>query len=150
MFEAHHNPSGRHQRLLFAGSRLGEAPERPATVRDLVEGGSLAYLVTMGEATMLFGVTANFQERELDGVRPTVLFMQAGGGKGARYEERLLAAAGYPRYIVPTHWDDYEEPLTEPAVDWLGAHRLGERVAEISPETEFVLLDHLESFTFEG
>ncbi len=51
---------------------------------------------------------------------------------------------------MPTHWDDYEEPLTEPAVDWLGAERLGEKVSELSPESEFVLLDHLESFTFEG
>ncbi len=150
VFEAHHNAGGRHKRLLFAGSRLGEVPERPETVRDLVEGGSLAYLVTMGEATMLFGITANFQERELAGVHPTMLFMQAGGGSGTRYEERLLEATEYPAYIVPTHWDDYEEPLTEPAVDWLGAHRLGEKVAQISPESEFVFLDHLESFTFEG
>ncbi|WP_051393024.1 MBL fold metallo-hydrolase [Glycomyces arizonensis] len=152
VFGAHHNPGGRHKRLLFAGSRVGGVPKRPKTVRDLVEGGSLAYQVTMGEATLFIGCTANFQERELEGIRPTVLFMQSGGAgeRGARYAERLLNAAGHPPYVVPTHWDDYEEPLTEPAVDWLGAHALGEQVAEFSPESEYVLLDHLESFTFEG
>ncbi|WP_051815768.1 MBL fold metallo-hydrolase, partial [Glycomyces tenuis] len=89
VFEAHHNSSGRHKQLLFAGSRVGEVPRRPETVRDLVEGGSLAYLVTIGEARLLIGVTTNFQEREIEGVRPTLLFMQAGSRNSPRYEERL-------------------------------------------------------------
>ena len=149
VLKAHHNVSGRHKRLLFAGSRVGAVPERPRVVKDLVEGGSLAYLITFGKARLLIGVTGVFQERELAGLEPTLLFMQAGVSDGD-YEERLLDATGRPRCIVPTHWDDYEEPLTDPAVDWLGAHELGERVAEISPDSEFVLLDHLESFDFEA
>ena len=94
-------------------------------------------------------VTGVFRERELAGLEPTLLFMQAGVSDGD-CEEGLLEATGRPRCIVPTHWDDYEEPLTDPAVDWLGAHELGERVAKISPDSEFVLLDHLESFDFEA
>uniref|UniRef100_UPI0018EA3E59 MBL fold metallo-hydrolase n=1 Tax=Glycomyces salinus TaxID=980294 RepID=UPI0018EA3E59 len=150
VLEAHHNVSGRHKTLLFAGSRVGEVPKRPKVVKDLVEGGSLAYLITMGEATLLIGITGVFQERDLAGLEPTLLFMQAGVAPGSGYEERLLDVTGHPRYIVPTHWDDYEEPLTEPAVDWLGAHDLAERIADLSPDTEFILLDHLESFSFEA
>ncbi|THV39562.1 MBL fold metallo-hydrolase [Glycomyces buryatensis] len=148
VFEAHHNVSAA-KTLLFPGTRPSEVPPRPEKVSDLVEGGSLAYLIRFGDFSLLAGITTNFQERELDSLNPTVLFMQASGRpSGPDYERRLLEAAGRPKYVVPTHWDDYEEPLTEPAIDWLGVHDLGDRVAEISPESEFVFLDHLEQREF--
>ncbi|MFC4334133.1 MBL fold metallo-hydrolase [Salininema proteolyticum] len=150
VFRASHNAGGKHKTILFSGMRPGRVPKRPKTISDLVEGGSLAYLVTFGDVSLFFGGTSAFHEREIEGVRPTVLFLQTPSPNYPRPVERILAATGYPPYVVPTHWDDYEEPLTEPAVDWLGGHALGDRVAEASPESEFVLLDHLESATFGG
>ncbi|MCD0442953.1 MBL fold metallo-hydrolase [Glycomyces sp. A-F 0318] len=148
VFRASHGVSGKHKTLLFPGTLPGEKPKRPKRIKDLVEGGSLAYLVTFGEVSLFFNGTPAFHEREVAGIRPTVLFMQGNNPNYPDYEERMLAATGFPPYVVPTHWDDYEEPLTDPAVDLFGAAALGERVAEVSPDSQYVLLDHLESFTF--
>jgi L-ascorbate metabolism protein UlaG (beta-lactamase superfamily) len=148
VFRSSHGVSGRHKSLLFPGTRPGPVPEKPEVIKDLVEGGSLAYLVTFGEVSLFFNGLPSFHEREVAGVRPTVLFMQGPNPNYPDYVPRMLAATGYPPYIVPTHWDDYEAPLEEPAVDHFGAARLGELVAEASPESAWVLLDHLESHTF--
>ncbi|MEV3936390.1 MBL fold metallo-hydrolase [Glycomyces sp. NPDC049804] len=149
VFRSSHGVTGKHKSLLFPGTRPGEAPRRPEVIKDLVEGGSLAYLVTFGEVSLYFNAVPSFHEREIAGIRPTVLFMQGRNPNYPDYEERLFAAVGSPPYVIPTHWDDYEEPLTEPAVDLFGGAALGEKVAQYSPDSEFVLLDHLESFTIE-
>lgn len=150
VFRSSHGVTGKHKSLLFPGTRPGEAPRRPEAIKDLVEGGSLAYLVAFGEVSLYFNAVPSFHEREIAGIRPTVLFMQGPNPNYPDYEERLFAAVGSPPYVIPTHWDDYEEPLTEPAVDLLGGSALGEKVAQYSPDSEFVLLDHLESFTVEA
>jgi L-ascorbate metabolism protein UlaG (beta-lactamase superfamily) len=150
VFRSSHGVTGRHKSLLFPGTRPGETPKRPEVIKDLVEGGSLAYLVTFGEISLFFNGVPSFHEREVAGIEPTVLFMQGPNPNYPNYAERMLAATGFPPYVIPTHWDDYEAPLKEPAVDLFGAEKLGEMVAEVSPESEWVLLDHLESFTISG
>lgn len=50
----------------------------------------------------------------------------------------------YPATILPTHWDNWEKPLTEPAVG-----NVDPRVAEVkqlSPNSQVVVLDHLQSY----
>jgi len=150
VFRASHGVSGEHKSLLFPGTLPGETPERPEAIKDLLEGGSLAYLVTFGAVSLFFGGTPAFHEREIAGIRPTVMFMQGPNPHYPDYAPRLMAATGFPPYVIPTHWDDYEEPLTEPAVDLFGAAALGDLVAEVSPDSQYVLLDHLESFTVEA
>ncbi|GAA2151677.1 MULTISPECIES: MBL fold metallo-hydrolase [Glycomyces] len=150
VFRSSHGVTGKHKSLLFPGTRPGETPARPEVIKDLVEGGSLAYLVTFGEVSLFFNGVPSFHERELGGITPTVLFMQGPNPNYPNYVERMLAATGFPPYVVPTHWDDYEAPLTEPAVDLFGAEKLGELVAEAGPDSQWVLLDHLESYTFTG
>ncbi len=148
VFRSSHSASGEHKRILFSGSRLGEVPKRPKRIGDLVEGGSLTYLVDFGGVSFFNAGSANVLGREIEGVRPTVLFLQPGGGHTPDYVERLLEATGHPPYVVPTHWDDFDEPLTEPAVpagDW---EAVRDRVAAASPESEFILIDHLESHVF--
>jgi L-ascorbate metabolism protein UlaG (beta-lactamase superfamily) len=150
VFRSSHGVTGKHKSLLFPGTRPGEAPRKPEKIKDLVEGGSLAYLVDFGGVSLYFNAVPSFHEQEVAGIRPTVLFMQGANPNYPDYEERLFAAVGSPPYVIPTHWDDYEEPLNEPAVDLFGGAALGERVALHSPDSQFVLLDHLESFTIEG
>jgi L-ascorbate metabolism protein UlaG (beta-lactamase superfamily) len=150
VFRSSHGVTGKHKNLLFPGTRPGEVPARPEVVKDLVEGGSLAYLVDFDGVSLYFNAVPSFHEREIAGIRPTVLFMQGANPNYPDYEERLFAAVGSPPYVIPTHWDDYEEPLTEPAVDLFGGAALGEVVAQYSPDSQFVLLDHLESFTITG
>ncbi|WP_026923154.1 MBL fold metallo-hydrolase [Glycomyces arizonensis] len=148
VFRSSHAPSGEHKQILFSGSRLGGVPDRPKRIGDLVEGGSLTYLVDFGGVSFFNAGSANVLEREIEGIRPTVLFLQPGGGHTPDYVERLLEATGYPPYVVPTHWDDFDEPLTEPAVPGKDWKTVRDRVAAASPDSEFVLIDHLERHVF--
>ncbi len=125
---------------------LPRLPE-PKTIRELVEGGTLAYQVTSagGTSVLDFG-GSNFVEAELAGLRPDVLLMPVGGGNVVAYAERLLRAVGYPRYVLPTHWDDFDYPLDEPAKDFGGVEPLRRAVAKASPSSRFVVIDHLKTF----
>ncbi len=44
------------------------------------------------------------------------MFVQPGGKHTPDYVERLLEATGFPPYVIATHWDDFDKPLTEPGV----------------------------------
>ena len=147
VFRSSHGVSDEHRTLLFSGT-LPEVPPRPSRIKDLREGGSLAYLVTCGDLSLYFNATPAFHEREIAGLRPDILFMQGANPYYPRYVERLFKATGYPPYVLPTHWDDFEKPLTEPAVDEYGAADLEKQVAEVSPASQFIKLDHLDSHTF--
>jgi len=148
VFRSSHSASGGHKQITFGGTRPGKVPKRPEKIKDLVEGGSLTYLIDFGAVSFFNAGSASFHEREIDGIRPTVLFMQPGGGYTSDYVERLLEATGFPPYVVATHWDDFDEPLTENAeigADW---KPLRDRVAAASPGSEFLLIDHLEHHDF--
>ncbi|SDD07226.1 MBL fold metallo-hydrolase [Glycomyces harbinensis] len=148
VFRASHSAGGEHKQITFGGTRPGKVPKRPKKIKDLVEGGSLTYLIDFGTVSFFNAGSASFHEREIDGIRPTVLFIQPGGGYTPDYVERLLAATGYPPYVVATHWDDFDRPLTEGAeigADW---KPLRDRVAAASPDSEFLLIDHLEHHDF--
>lgn len=148
VFRSSHSASGEHKRILFGGTRPGQVPKRPKRIKDLVEGGSLTFLLDFGGVSFFNAGSANFHEPEIAGIRPTAVFVQPGGGHTPRYVERLLEATGFPPYVIATHWDDFDHPLTEPAVkggDW---EALRDRVAAASPDSEFLLIDHLESHDF--
>ncbi|ADD42665.1 MBL fold metallo-hydrolase [Stackebrandtia nassauensis] len=147
VFASTHSVAGKHKTQLFGGT-LTEVPKRPTKVKHLLEGGSLSYLVTFGKTSLFFVATPGFHEREIAGIRPTVLFMQGTTPNYPRYEKRMFEATGYPPYVIPTHWDDFAAPLKEPAIDEYGAAKLREKVAEVSPSSKFIQLDHLESHTF--
>jgi hypothetical protein len=74
-----------------------------------------------------------------------VAIVPAGGAPG--YVDRLMRTIGGPTWVLPTHWDDYDHPLSEPARDWGGLATVADAVAAASPGTTFVKLDHLEEFT---
>ena len=145
-----HSASGTRATVAFPGTRPGYGAAhlpRPRTIQDLVEGGTLAYLVAGGGTSVLDFGGSNYVESELAGLRPDVVLLPAGGGKIVDYVGRLLRATGYPRYVLPTHWDDFDYPLTEPAVDWGGLTTLRAAVAAASPTSTFVTVDHLATFT---
>ena len=148
VFRSSHSASGDHKQIVFGGTRPGKIPKRPEKIKDLIEGGSLTYLIDFGGVSFFCAGSANFHEHEIAGIRPTALFLQPGGGHTPRYVERLLEVTGFPPYVIATHWDDFDHPLTEPAViggDWKA---LRDRVAAASPDSEFLLIDHLESHDF--
>jgi len=92
--------------------------------------------------------TANFIERELTGLRPDLVLLPGGGGTVHDYLPRLVRTLDCPPHVLPTHWDDIDLPLERPAVDpgpYLPAFR--DAVAALSPRSQFVVLDHLQTFT---
>ncbi|MFC3494628.1 MBL fold metallo-hydrolase [Glycomyces rhizosphaerae] len=148
VFRSSHSAKGGHKQIEFGGTRPGQIPKEPKKIKDLVEGGSLTYLIDFGGVSFFNAGSANFHEHEIAGIRPTALFLQPGGGHTPAYVERLLEVTGFPPYVIATHWDNFDHPLTEPGViggDWKA---LRDRVAAASPDSEFLLIDHLESHDF--
>lgn len=77
-----------------------------------IEGGTLAYFIRMaGHQIIVFG-SMNYIEREVDGLRPDVALIGAmpERQKIYHYTERLLRSLGYPRLVMPTHWDRFNVP----------------------------------------
>ncbi|GAA2146854.1 MBL fold metallo-hydrolase [Glycomyces algeriensis] len=151
VFRSSHSAAGEHKQIQFGGTRPGAVPKRPKKIKDLIEGGSLTYLVDFGGVSFFNAGSASFHEHEIAHLRPTAVFVQPGGKHTPDYVERLLAATGFPPYVIATHWDDFDKPLTEPAVpggDPANVEKLRERVAAASPDSEFLVIDHLESHDF--
>ena len=143
-----HSMTGPRSRVPFPGTRPGYPPPRPRVISDLVEGGTLAYLITIGDRlSILDNGGANYDARQLAGLAPDVLLIQPGGGSVPDYVPRLLEILDHPPYVVPTHWDDFDRPLSEPARDWGGLSALETAVRQASPSAQFVRLDHLQTFT---
>ncbi len=131
----------------FPGTRLDGPPPRPRTVADLVEGGSLAYQITIANRFRIFVLgSANFDEKALAGLHPDLAIVAAGGGDQRDFAQRLMRVLDHPARVVPAHWDDFDYPLDQPARDWGGVNPLRDAIAAASPGTEFVKLDHLQSF----
>ncbi|WP_461030647.1 MBL fold metallo-hydrolase, partial [Streptomyces sparsus] len=142
-----HSMVGEHPRVPYPGTRPGGVPPRPQVISDLVEGGTLAYCVTLanGFSIVDFG-GSNFDEAALAGVRADVVMIQPGGASVHAYVPRLLRALGDPEWVLPTHWDDFDHPLGR-ARDWGGLDALREAVRDASPRSRFVPLEHLGTFT---
>ncbi|MEU4062836.1 MBL fold metallo-hydrolase [Streptomyces wedmorensis] len=97
----------------FAPGTLVRRPRAPRTIGDLVEGLTLAYVVSFddGPSVYLSG-TSNLAERELTGSRPDVALVGMTSHSAVhRYLDRLQSALGEPAVLVPSHHDDMVSPL---------------------------------------
>ena len=63
------------------------------------------------------------------------------------YIPHLLELLGHPPYIPPTHWDDFDMPLDQPAKDAGGLQALRQALAAASPSSRFIVLDHNPTFS---
>ncbi len=147
IFRSLHSATGARARVPFPGSRPLSRRNKPKVIEDLYEGGTLAYQVTGGGASVLDFGGSNYVESELVGLRPDVVLVPAGGAKVLQYVPRLLRTLGHPRYVAPTHWDDFDLPLGQAKDPNGGLEILRKAVSAASPGSAFVVLDHLGSFT---
>ena len=85
----------------------------PLCLDEYVEGGTLAYYIRMGGREILMFGSMNYIEREIDGLRPDVVFIASAPPRLEihGYTERLMRALGCPRLVVATHWDDQGLPF---------------------------------------
>ncbi|WP_372670956.1 MBL fold metallo-hydrolase [Amycolatopsis kentuckyensis] len=142
-----HSAVGARAQVPFPGSRPLSRRDRPRVISDLLEGGTLAYAVTGGGASVLNFGGSNYVESELTALRPDAVLLPVGGSKVTRYVPRLLSILGHPRYVAATHWDDFDLPLGQAHDPNGGLEVLRKAVASASPGSEFVVLDHLGEFT---
>ena len=111
----------------------------------LVEGGTLAYLIRIGDRQVLAFGSMNYIEREIEGIRPDVVLVGAAPQRNYVYEHtaRLLRLLGYPRLVLPTHWDRPNvayDVSQEPAIK-----RLQPFIAEVkaaSPNSQVVVPEY--------
>ena len=130
-----------------------EVPEAPLKVSEFIEGGSLMFLARFAKHTVLTMGSMNFVERELVGQKPDILL--AGVNRSQlglyKYNERLLAVTNYPKFIIPTHWDNFRLPYRfsqQSAVDQkLVPFR--EDVKRLSPKSKVIFPVHLGTITIE-
>jgi L-ascorbate metabolism protein UlaG (beta-lactamase superfamily) len=84
----------------------------------LARGGEVdtfAFLIRMHGHELLVFDTANFVERELEGLRPDVVIVATPlREKVHRYTCRLLQTLGSPARVLPTHFDDFALPPETP------------------------------------
>lgn len=111
-----HSRNKRHS--YFAPGTLNAPPAAaPRTISDLPEGDTLAFQVTAGSggpSAFLMGAS-DFSERAVQGLSPDLAMVAVPSSAAtSRYVPRLLRALGHPGVVVPVHWDNFEEPLSEP------------------------------------
>ncbi len=87
----------------------------PATMDEFAEGGTLNYLIRLGNRQILVIGSANFIERELDGLRPDVAIVATGLRQEIYdYSCRLMRLLGSPPLVLTTHFDSWTEPADTP------------------------------------
>jgi L-ascorbate metabolism protein UlaG (beta-lactamase superfamily) len=140
-----HSLDDRHR--FIAPGMLVAPPSPPRVVGDLVEGGTLAYQVSLAGLDVLVLGTGNCVEDELAGLRPDVAIIALPpGGATHRFVERAVAALGGPRWVLPSHHDDMSTPLGQSSVAADAVSRFRAAVASASPTSTVVDVEHLTPF----
>ncbi|MGI8552768.1 MAG: MBL fold metallo-hydrolase [Dehalococcoidia bacterium] len=130
-------------------------PAKPTTPADFSEGDTLDYQLTVADRYRIFMMgTANYIERALTGLQPDVaLIALANYRQTHQYLPRLLRVLNYPSLVMPTHWDNWEKPLDQPAQDLrdiLGPDGnldlFVQEVQQLSPQSQVTVLDYLQSY----
>jgi len=123
----------------------------PFRVGDLlVEGGTFGYFIRLNGVRILVFGSMNYIEREVEGLRPDVAIIGAGGSRDEIYEytSRLLRAIGYPPLVLPTHWDRFNVPYSysqQPAIERLQSFI--EEVKAASPNTRVIVPAYFQPIT---
>lgn len=142
-----HSRNAKH-RYWAPGTLTAPPAAPPRTIGELVEGDTLAFQVRLGDgpSTLLTGAS-DFVEHTYAGLRPDVamIAVESTARTTHQYVPRLLQALDLPRTVVPVHWDDFETPLTDPAVQDPGMDLDGliTQVRQLSPRTRLIRPEHL-------
>jgi L-ascorbate metabolism protein UlaG (beta-lactamase superfamily) len=142
VFPSLHSCGGKRHTYAYPGYRY-EVPPRPRVIEDLVEGGTLAFVITIGGLRILSLSTANFDPNALRGLQVDVVLAAPGGEPGIT--DRLLQTIKPVRKVIATHWDDFDKPLDDPGIPWTDLTPLRTSVEKTG--AEFVVLDHLHQVT---
>jgi L-ascorbate metabolism protein UlaG (beta-lactamase superfamily) len=99
----------------FGADQVIPAGVLPTTFAQFAEGGTLNYLVRLGGRQVLIIGSANFIEREVQGLRPDAAIVAVGLRQEIyEYTCRLLRALGAPPTVITNHFDAWRAPVGEP------------------------------------
>lgn len=125
----------------------------PLPLNAFIEGGSLNYLIRFRSHKVLTAGSMNFLEREIAGLHPDILLPGVNFSRLEiyKYTERLLLLTGFPKTIIPTHWDNFRVPYGFSQQEALDAKikPFIEEVKASSPQSEVIIPVHLETITIE-
>jgi len=81
-------------------------------------------VLTIGGKYSIFLMSSgNYIERAIAGLRPDVaLIAPLFSNNTHAFTPRLVKALNHPKIVLPTHWDDFEAPLSEPPKDLRGIY----------------------------
>lgn len=129
------------------GVAIPPAPVLPMGFDDYADGGALAYLVRVAGREIFVLSTANFIEREVEGLRPDIAIVATGLRQEIHdYTCRLMRALGNPPLVYVNHFDDWRAPpAATPPGDDLRAFVA--EVARCSPSTRVVIPRHFDRMT---
>lgn len=106
--------SALNEKHYFDSRRYDESTvlEAPLRIEQFIEGGSLSFFARFDSHTVLTMGSMNFVEREFEGLEPDILLAGINGSRLGLYDydRRLLESTGYPRTVIPTHWDNFRLP----------------------------------------
>jgi L-ascorbate metabolism protein UlaG (beta-lactamase superfamily) len=120
---------------------------RPLRISQLVEGGSLMFLVRLAGHEILTMGSMNYIEREVEGMRPDIALVGAAPShlEIYQYTARLMRVTGYPAVVIPTHADNFRVPYGSAQAyrtEWVDA--FAEEVRAASPGSRLIIPRHLE------
>ena len=123
-------------------------PKAPLKVSDFIEGGSLMFLARFESHKILTMGSMNFVERELFGIKPDILLAGVNQSQLGlyNYNQRLINVTNKPKYIIPTHWDNFRLPYSfsqESSIE-LKLIPFKRDVEVLSPNSQVLILRHLE------
>lgn len=110
-----------------------------------VEGGTLAYLISIQNHRIILFGSMNYIESELTGLRPDVALIGAMPERNniPDYTPRLMRALGNPPLVIPTHWDRFNvtyDVSQAPAVQRLQSFI--EEIKAASPGTRVIVPEY--------
>jgi len=123
----------------------------PVKISDFTEGRTLMFLIRLPHHVVLAAGSMNFIENEVQGLRPDIIMVGANLSRLQiyNYTERLMKATGYPKVVLPTHWDNYRVPYGFSQARAIAANLRPfiEEVKAASPDSKVFIPLELETIT---
>lgn len=129
--------------VISFGGEVADAPALPMRQSGYGEGGTFGYLLRLAGREVLVLDTANFIERELEGIHPDIAIIAPGLRERIHdYTCRLMRVLGSPPIVLVTHFDAWHEPPTDQPSD--DADRFAAEVRACSPRTRVIVPKHFD------
>jgi L-ascorbate metabolism protein UlaG (beta-lactamase superfamily) len=141
---------GLHSRLddfhtFDAHREIPEGISLPMPEENYLEGGTLNYLVRIGGRQIFVISSANYIEREVEGLRPDAVIVALGHRDRIHdYTCRLMRLLGNPKLVMATHFDDTYGPLEKPIEISPEDRRFPDEVHACSPQSRVILPLHFQ------